>query len=327
MSPQTDNHSGRGFGAAIAAAAILSTTAIFIRYLSLEYRIPALVLAFWRDVFAVATILPILALAKPALLRVTRGQLGYLGLYGLVLSVFNALWTLSVAWNGAAVATVLVYCSGAFTAVLARVFLKERLSLPKLAAIALTIGGCVLVSDALTLEVWRTNLSGILAGVLAGLSYAVYSIMGRSASRRGLDPWTSLLYIFAVAAVFLALYSLGSSLVPGGLLPGAAQKPADFFWLGSSLAGWGVLFLLAAGPTVAGFGLYLVSLSHLPSSVANLVVSLEPAFTMVIAFLLLGERLGFLQVLGALAIMAGVLFLRIAEGGQAEAAKAVPAAG
>ncbi|HET7839038.1 MAG TPA: DMT family transporter, partial [Rectinemataceae bacterium] len=158
-----------------------------------------------------------------------------------------------------------------------------------------------------------------------GLSYAVYSIMGRSASRRGLNPWTSLLYIFAMAAVFLALFSLGS----GGSLPGAARRPADFLWLGDSLAGWAVLFLLAAGPTVAGFGLYLVSLSHLPSSVANLVVSLEPAFTMVIAYLLLGERLGALQVLGALAIMGGVLALRLSEagGGSGPAAEAGRARG
>ncbi len=318
----TERLSGRGFTAAIAAAAILSTTAIFIRHLSLEYHIPALVLAFWRDVFAVATILPVLAIAKPSLLRVSRIQLGYLVFYGLVLAIFNALWTLSVAWNGAAVATVLVYCSGAFTAVLGRVFLKERLTISKLVAIALTIGGCVLVADALKAEVWRTNVSGILAGVLAGLSYAVYSIMGRSASRRGLDPWTSLLYIFAVAAVFLALFSLAS----GGRLPGAARGLGDFLWLGESWAGWAILFLLAAGPTVAGFGLYLVSLSHLPSSVANLVVSLEPAFTMVIAYLLLGERLGFLQVAGAMAIMAGVLFLRLAEGGRARGAGAAPAA-
>ena len=50
----------RGYSIAVAAAAILSTTAIFIRYLTQTYHIPALVLAFWRDAFVALTLLVIL---------------------------------------------------------------------------------------------------------------------------------------------------------------------------------------------------------------------------------------------------------------------------
>jgi drug/metabolite transporter (DMT)-like permease len=74
------------------------------------------------------------------------------------------------------------------------------------------------------------------------------------------------------------------------------------------------LFLLAAGPTVAGFGLYNVSLAYLPSSVANLILTLEPVFTAAIAYVLLGERLNGVQIGGSLMILAGVVFLRIYEG-------------
>jgi drug/metabolite transporter (DMT)-like permease len=118
------------------------------------------------------------------------------------------------------------------------------------------------------------------------------------------------LYTFAFATVFLAVFNL----LPGGLLPGAAAHPADFLWLGNAVAGWGVLLLLAAGPTVAGFGLYNVSLVHLPSSVANLVVSLEPVFTTVTAYLVFGERLNGIQLVGSAMILAGVAVLRVYEG-------------
>jgi drug/metabolite transporter (DMT)-like permease len=261
-------HLTRGYAIALAAAATLSTTAIFIRYLTVTYDIPALVLAFWRDVFVCLTLLPVLALLRPLLLRVTRRHLGYLVGYGLVLAAFNALWTLSVALNGAAAATVLVYSSAAFTAV------------------------------------------GIVTGVLSGLGYAAYSLMGRSASQRGLNPWTTVLYTFAFATAFLLVFNL----LPGAHLPGAATRPADLFWLRSALAGWGILFLLAAGPTLGGFGLYNVSLSYLPSSVANLIVTMEPAFTVVIAYLVLGERLTGTQLVGGAMIVTGVAFLRIYEG-------------
>ena len=303
----------RGYLVALASAAILSTTAIFIRYLTETYQVPPLVLAFWRAVFVVLTLLiGFSLLRRPSLLRAGRHHLRYLAVYGLVLAVFNSLWTLSVALNGAAVATVLVYCSAAFTALLGRMFLKERLDLAKMGAVVLCLGGCVLVAGAFEPAAWTANPLGILTGVFSGLGYAVYSLMGRSAAQRGLNPWTTLLYTFAFAAGFLLLVNM----LPAGIVPGTAVQPADLFWLGASVTGWAVLILLAAGPTVAGFGLYNVSLSLLPSSVANLILTLEPAFTAVLAYALLGERLTAVEIIGALLILSGVGLLRLRNGRQ-----------
>ena len=304
------SHLTRGYSIALVSAAILATTAIFIRYLTQTYALPALVLAFWRDVFVTLTLLLVLGLLRPALLRVNRKFLRYLVLYGLVLAIFNSLWTLSVALNGAAVSTVLAYCSAGFTALLGWWLLKERLDWAKLLAVAFSLAGCVLVSGALDPAAWRLNLVGIITGVLSGLLYAIYSLMGRSAFQRGLNPWTTLVYTFGFAAVFLLAFNL----LGKGFLPGAITRPANFLWLGNAWVGWGILFLLAAGPTLAGYGLYNVSLTYLPSSVANLIVSTEPVFTVVIAYFLLGERLTWVQGSGSLLILGGVVFLRVYEG-------------
>jgi len=303
------SHQTRGYAIALAAAAILSTTAIFIRYLTVRYGIPALVLALWRDVFVCLTLLPVLAACRRDLLAIGRKHLAYLALYGLVLAAFNATWTLSVALNGAAVATVLVYCSAAFTALLGRWLLRERLGWGKLLAVALSLSGCALVSGALDPSAWRANLAAIATGVLSGLCYAGYTLMGRAASQRGLNPWTTVLAVFSFASVFL----LAVNLLSGGFVPGAASRPADLLWLGDAWRGWAVLVLLAAGPTVAGFGLYNVSLSYLPSSVANLVVSTEPVLTAATAYALFGERLTAVQLAGSAMILGAVAFLRVYE--------------
>jgi drug/metabolite transporter (DMT)-like permease len=299
----------RGYALAAAAAVFLSTTSIFIRHLTLAYAMPELVLALWRDVFVVLTLVPAFAIARPGLLRAPRARLPYLAAYGAVLALFNALWTLSVSLNGAAVATVLVYSSGAFTAILGRIFLKESLGWAKIAAVALILSGCALVAGVLELGSWSGSVAGISVGILGGLSYACYSLMGRSAADRGLDPWTTLLYAFAFAAAFL----LAANLLPGSPLPGSARGAADILWLGGEWKGWLVLFLLAAIPTVGGFGLLNVSLTILPSSVASLVVSLEPVFTAILAYAILGERLGPAQLGGGALILGGVVMLRIFE--------------
>jgi drug/metabolite transporter (DMT)-like permease len=134
--------------------------------------------------------------------------------------------------------------------------------------------------------------------------------MGRAASQRGLNPWTTVLAVFGFASGFLLLVNL----VPGGLVPGTAARPTDLLWLGDAWRGWAVLVLLAAGPTVAGFGLYNVSLTYLPSSVANLVVSTEPVLTAATAYVVFGERLTAVQLAGSGMILGAVVFLRLYEG-------------
>ena len=310
-----------GYLIALAAAAVLATTAIFIRYLTETYHLPALILAFWRDSFVALSLLAALSLLRPGWLRLPRAHLPFLLVYGLVLALFNSTWTLSVAVNGAAIATILVYCSTAFTAVLARWLLKESLDGAKLLAVALSLAGCVLVADALNQAAWHANPLGIVMGVVSGLCYAVYSLMGRAASQRGLETWTTLAYTFGFAACGLLVFNLLPSVLllgnmPAGLLPGAAVRPTDLLWLGNAWLGWGILLALAAGPTLLGFGLYNMSLARLPSSVANLVVTLEPIFTAVLAYALLGERLTGTQIGGGLLILLGIVIIRLHEGRQ-----------
>ena len=227
--------------------------------------------------------------------------------FGLVLALFNALWTTAVALTGAALATVMAYISGAFTAILGRWLLKEKLYVGKWIAIILSFSGVVLISGVLGNSSVTLSWGGIVTGVVSGLMYAIYSLMGRYASQRQLNPWTTLLYTFGFASVFLIFFNTALS----GTLPGTAQSFKDFLWLGNAWRGWAVLIILAAGPTLIGFGLYNVSLSLLPSSTANLILTLEPVFTALIAYIFLGEKLTVMQTLGGLVIMTGVIFLRL----------------
>jgi drug/metabolite transporter (DMT)-like permease len=70
------------------------------------------------------------------------------------------------------------------------------------------------------------------------------------------------------------------------------------------------LFILAAGPTLIGFGLYNVSLGMLPSSTANLILTLEPVITAITAYFLLNERLTALELIGSGMILGALILLR-----------------
>jgi len=306
--PRTVSRLTRGYLICVTATVFWSTTAIFIRYLTETYHLPPLVLAFWRDLSLAIALGLVFALFNPLRLHLEKRHWGFMVLYGLVLSFFNSLWTVSVALNGAAVSTVLAYSSAAFTAVLGWWFLSESLGPMKILAVTLSLLGCIFVSGAYDLAAWGVNPLGIITGLASGMLFAVYNLMGKTSSERKINPWTVLVYAFGIAAIFLFCFTRISAWLPAGV------GSTNLFWLGDAWLGWIVLITLAVGPTVGGFGLYTVSLGYLPASVANVIATLEPVMTAILAFFLLGEHFTPPQWIGSLLIIAGVIVLRISEG-------------
>lgn len=297
----------RGYLIAVIATVLWSTTGVIISYLSRTYALPSLVLAFWRDLFVSIGMLAGLLAFSRSRFHLERVHWGFMVLYGLTLAVFNSMWTFSVQYNGAAVATVLAFSSPAMTAVLSRIIFREQFSRIKVFSIVLSLAGTILVSGALDPSAWKINAPGILFGLLTGLFFAFYNLEGKAASDKSIDSWTALLYSFAGASIFLLLFNLGTDLIAG------STPLSNMLWLGDSLPGWSLLFLLGVVPTLGGFGLYTLSLRTLPPTVANLIATLEPAFTAIWAYLFLSEQLTGMQLWGSLLLLMGVVLLRLGE--------------
>jgi DME family drug/metabolite transporter len=292
----------KGYVIAIIGITIWSTTGILIDYLISNYHMPALLLAFWRNVLVCAAVVPALYLIRRSLLRIDRTQIKFYVFYGLILALFNTIWILSVQTNGAAVGTVLAYSSSGFTAILAWWIFKEQLRLPKIIAIILSLTGCVLVSNAYDPAMWNLNPLGVLTGITSGIFFASYNMMGKETAKRGINPWTSLLWSFVFGSIFTLLFNL-FALWRGGesfsaILP---TLPVN---------GWLVLIILSFIPTLLGFGLYNTSMNYLPASTASLLASAEPAMTAVEAYIFLNERMTMVQIVGSLIILAAILIAR-----------------
>jgi len=276
-----------------------ASTGIFISYLLKHYPLQPLTLAFWRDLIIALSLLLILRFAQPQVLKIAPRDVPFFLVYGFFgLAIFNGLWTFSVKFNGAAVATVLAYSSPAFTVLLARPILGEPFTAGKIAAVVLSLAGCVFVAKAYAPETWQVNPVGIAVGLGAGFAFAFYSLAGRWSSKRFASAWTVTAYGFLFAALGLLLTQNGDTL----------------FTLGRQWSGWGILVILAIGPSLAGFGLYTLSLRYLQASVASLIAALEPVLTAIMAIFLLGESLIAAQWLGAGLILLAIL---LAQSGDA----------
>ena len=302
------SQSSRGFMIALVATVIWSTTGIFISYLSKTYSLPSLVLAFWRDLFVSFGMVVGLLVFSRARFQLEKKHWGFMVLYGLTLAIFNSMWTFSVQYNGAAVATVMAFSSPAMTAILSKIVFKENFSRIKIFSILLSLAGIVFVSGAHDPATWNLNPLGIIFGLISGLMFAIYNLEGKHASDTHIDSWTALLYSFAFATVFLLFFNLGNDLFITGKAPFA-----DMLWLGNSISGWGLLFFLGVAPTLGGFGLYTLSIRYLSPTTSNLIATLEPAFTAIWAYFLLNEILTGTQLIGGMLVLTGVILLRFGE--------------
>ena len=293
----------RGTLIGLAGITVWSTSGVLIAYLLRNFPLQPLQLALWRNLFVVFALGLVLAVGWPHLLRLQTRFLGFMAIYGLVLSLFNAIWTVSLRENGAAVATVLGYSSAGFTVVLAYFLFGERIGPFKAAAVVFSLGGCALVANAFDASVWQLQPIGIISGLLSGVIFSVYTLFGKQGARMGLHAFTSLFYSFLFGTLFIFIFNLipfipGSGASTTGLLPIIPPEA------------WGWMAFVAVGPTLLGFGLYNLSMDHLPASVANLLATTEPVMTAIEAYIFLGERLTPMQLAGSLVILAAVVLVQ-----------------
>jgi DME family drug/metabolite transporter len=285
----------RGYVILLFSTLTLSTTGVLIKFLLNNFQLEPLALAFWR-VLIVASALGLgLILFRRPLLAVKRRHLPMFAVFGLIgVGLHQLVWITSVQLNGAGVATVLVYIQPAIVALISYRFLNESLDRTKIVALVLTLTGMVMVSRAYEFANVNLNWPGIVTGFATGFTWATYALLGRYTTVR-YSAWTSLFYAFFFGALFL--------------LP-LQFFVRDLFALGGSANGWGLIVFLALGPTLGGFALYTIGLSHLPASVATIIGTLEPVITVVLAYLLFGEVMNVIQVVGAGLILWSVVMLR-----------------
>lgn len=283
---------GRGYLLVLAAAALWSTSGLFIRWTVASSGVSALSLAFWRDLVTFACLLLGLALLQRRQLRVERRDLPWLAALGAVgVGTFHVLWNLAILQIGYAAATVLLYSSPAFVALMARLIWKERLTRYTVLAIVLTLAGCVLVAGPEELAGVEFTAGGLLLGLAAALTYGGFSLFGRQVAPR-YSPWTVLTYGFGFGA--LVLLPLQFTTAPPWPVP-----PQTWVWFGG--------LVLAA--TIVPFAAYLSALKRLPVSVASILAASEVVFGSLIGYLVFDERLQGWQIVGAGLVVGGLVIL------------------
>jgi drug/metabolite transporter (DMT)-like permease len=217
------------------------------------------------------------------------------------------LWHYAIEEVGAGLATVLGNMQVVIVGVLAWALFRERLSRSSLLAIPVAMFGIVLISGAFEGGAYGDNPAlGAVYGVLTGLAYAGFLLALRWSS----DPRR------VAGPLFEATLASTVVIVPIGLVLGNL----DFT---PSLESTAWLIVLALSSQVLGWLLISVSLARLPTALTSVLLTLQPLLSVVFAAWLVDERPSPLQLVGAAAILAGLIIASAGRGKQ-PALEAVP---
>lgn len=212
--------------------------------------------------------------------------MGAIGYAGQAFSYFSALEHAS-----AGLVALLLYLHPVIVAVLARIVLGHALRLVQLVAIALAVAGSALTVGNAT----DGSALGVFFGLAAASIYAVYILTGSRLSSETTPIASTTVVVTAAAAVFAA-----RAAVAGVRLPATA-------------GGWAAVLAIALVCTVAAVALFLAGLERLGPVRATIYSTVEPAFTILLAWVVLGERMTLLRAGGGALILGGVLLLARAD--------------
>ena len=202
------------------------------------------------------------------------------------------LWHYSIEYVGAGLATVLGNTQVVLVGLLAWALFGERPARNSLLAIPVAMVGIVLISGVLEDGAYGSDPRlGALYGLLTGIAYSGFLLaLRRGSGERGR----------VAGPLFDATLASAICVIPIGLVLGNLD-----FRPGLEATAW--LIVLALTSQVLGWLLITVSLGRLPTALTSVLLTLQPLLAVIFAALLVDERPSPLQLVGAAAILSGLL--------------------
>jgi drug/metabolite transporter (DMT)-like permease len=229
--------------------------------------------------------------------------LGIAGLAMVQISYYFAISKIQVA-----PAILLEYMAPVFILLYSATFAGEKITPAKVASLVLAIGGCALVAGIYKVDVFKLNLAGVAWGLLSAVFFSFYTLYGQA----GLKNYNAMT-LFAYASGF------------GSLFWWVLNPPQAFFAVEYSSLTWLLFVYVALFGTILPFVLYFEALKRMEASRVSLTSTLEPVVAGVVAYLLVGETMAFLQIIGGILVLSGIVLLQQSPSPVPQADKKAPA--
>ncbi len=272
------------------------TSPIFVHYLA-PYGFTSQQMTAVRGTVSFLCMLAYALISNRKLFRIKVKDLLLCAVIGTTLFGSAFCYYTAMQMTSASTAVVLMYTAPIYVMLFSVLFLGERFSKSKLAALIMMLLGCCLVSGIIT--GLKFNILGILVGILTSFVYAAYNILTKVSMQRKLNAITVTLYSF----MFMSIIAL-SICKPAALIANVVSAPLPTVPLCIGLA---VLTF------VMPFFLFTWSMKHLPAGIASALSVVEPMAATIFSAVLFLEIPDIPSIIGIVLILAAVYLLGRSE--------------
>ncbi len=243
----------------------------------------------------------VLLVTNPKAFKVTLKEVPMLLLFGVVgLAMMQWAYSNAVSILPVGIALLFEYTAIIIVPIAAHIIFKEKTTRTFWYGVAMVLAGLLVVS-----QIWAGGLDprGVFFAFLAAFLLAFYFLMGQHSGLTR-DPMSTMFYTMLIATIFWVAVGGGSSLNidldhPTNLTGNLS---------GITLPLWMPLSWLTVMGSFAPMAMGFMALKLTTASKVSITQTAEPIFAFIFGWLWLGQSMDWLQILGGVLVIAGIVF-------------------
>ncbi|MFW6378083.1 MAG: DMT family transporter [Bacillota bacterium] len=249
---------------------------------------PAIIIAFYRMFFTIVTLTPAFIYRNDCKLELFYDRRPVI--IGFFLAIHFILWVTAFEYTAVSNAVIFIALQPIFTLLFEKIWARDDLRPGIYKGLLIAVTGSIIVGAG-DLNNLFANVRGDTLAIMAAFFAGLYLFSGRSL-REKLDYFPYIFTVYTYATVFLLL----------------AVIISGYSFTGYSQTNWLLFIGLALGPTVIGHSVLNLAVRYVPATLVSTTIIGEPVLTSLLAWVLLGDKIPTLTIVGGSFIIYGLIY-------------------
>ncbi len=284
----------RGYLSIATATLFWGFSATIAKFL-FKHEVDLLTLVQMRSTLSFIILFLVLFTFKREYMKISTSDIPHfmlLGVIGIAGSNFTYYFTLNEI--NVATAIIMQYTAPILVVLYGILSGSEKITFVKIISAFLSLVGCSLVVQVFDLQLLNLSKIGIMSGIASAFCWAFFNIYGKKIGSK-YNIWGNLTFALMFAGIFWLLFN----------------PPWKVFNSGYSSSDWLIFFVFAMISVLLPYFFYFNGLKYIPSSSAIITSTLEPVVAIVSAWVIVGEKLALIQIVGSILVLTSVFLLQV----------------
>jgi drug/metabolite transporter (DMT)-like permease len=252
--------------------------------------------AFYRFIIAAALLLAITRIRKYEKPIARADYWKIIGLGAIIIPFNQVTYLFGQSLTGAGHAALLFATTPIWIFILATIYLKEKLVTRRIVGIIVAVAGVAIIMFGGAVKIGKEYLIGDLIIWFSVLAWATYTVLGKPLVRK-------------YGAFRVTAYALSSGTCL--YLPFGFYQASKLDYTSTTAGAWLAVLYMAIAVSIVAYVMWYWVLKHIEATRMAVFHNIQPVIASAMAYVWLGEPLGWTFIIGGVIVLAGVIVAEI----------------